>query len=173
MREGKYGVLCGHIFENNEWRQQYNRKLYDILQKPNFIIIINFSRLGWTGHLMQIKENEHNKRILNAKPFENGRVTKQDWGGLVDWYMAWGHCAVGTEEQWLQLGMCGDDCLGKPGPTWWCIINVNGDYISERLADYHLSLCKWNQIKKSEVLTLSFRGFTGWNIFLSQNSISI
>ena len=41
--------ICGPIFENGEWRKQYNKELYEILQEINFIdiyYIIGLRKIG-------------------------------------------------------------------------------------------------------------------------------
>jgi hypothetical protein len=44
--------IRGPIIINNEYRQRYNSKLYEIYQESHIVCVVRMKRLHWAGHVV-------------------------------------------------------------------------------------------------------------------------
>jgi hypothetical protein len=74
--------ISGAVQDKELWRTRYNFELYKLYGEPDFVKYININRLKWTGHVMQMNNNQITKRMFNTRP-EGKRGTgrpKLRWG---------------------------------------------------------------------------------------------
>jgi hypothetical protein len=57
MEVGRCGVVGG-------WRRFHNEELHNLYASPNSIRVIKSRRMGWTGHVAQIKGMRNSYAIL-------------------------------------------------------------------------------------------------------------
>jgi hypothetical protein len=65
--------ICGpnRDKETGGWRKLHNEDLHNLYSSPSTIRMIKSRRMGWAGHVAQMREKRNAYRILVGKPKGN------------------------------------------------------------------------------------------------------
>ena len=54
--------------ERGDWRKLHNEELHDLHFSPNVTRVIKSSRMGWVGHVANVRESGSSHRVLVIEP---------------------------------------------------------------------------------------------------------
>ena len=59
--------ICGHKYENGEWKSRTNRQLEEMSKGENIVKWIKGQSISWLGHLERMEEDRMPKKIFTQE----------------------------------------------------------------------------------------------------------
>jgi len=59
--------MCGHKYENAEWKSRTDRKLEEMSEGENVVEWIKGQRISWLGHLERMEKDRMSKKIFTQE----------------------------------------------------------------------------------------------------------
>jgi hypothetical protein len=61
-------TIYGPVEDKGQWRNRYNKELYDLFKEPKLSVTIRIARLRWAGHVRRMDEEALPGRIMYVTP---------------------------------------------------------------------------------------------------------